>query len=64
MYFNSKSNKKLNLVKITEMLGYKFVPAGRPLFYYNEFGTSYFINLKGISSAWVPIDGSLILNIV
>lgn len=37
-----------------ELLGHKYVAKGESVLRYNEIGTTFYLLLKGINSAWVP----------
>ena len=49
-----KKAHQINFYKFVELLGHTYVAKSESVLRFNEIGTTFYILLKGINSAWVP----------
>lgn len=61
-FFKSKAIKKINLAKVAEFMDYHKVKAKNTTFRYKDFGENYWLLLKGLCSAWVPVETPIIID--
>jgi len=61
-FFKSKAIRKINLAKVAEVMDYQKVKAKNATFRYKDFGENYWLLLKGLCSAWVPVENPIIID--